>query len=344
MTLDELRAQSIAPWLADLERALGRDASHAVVVVAPGSQKSLLLRSFPEHVAPRLRAAAVSLGGLADDAVCAAILAALGQTDTGNAQAQLLAMARDLASQGSGLALLLEDASLLSPETLGRLRGLALAARPGLRLAFCIPPAGAAGHAHASAVVEAFGLGAQKLIVDDAVERPGCARVPSVPPGAISRPQETLGPSTRPAHARRRVSAGGMLALAAALFVTGGLRGGDSAQDVAAPPPPERGSARVQTAALLPTRASAPAPDPPRRVPGPALDASRRAPVAQVAVNLNARPWARIEVDGRDVGPTPIAGLRLAAGEHAFRARLPDGRVLERRLRIDAYRNRVTFP
>jgi hypothetical protein len=95
-----------------------------------------------------------------------------------------------------------------------------------------------------------------------------------------------------------------------------------------------------------PPRALAPLPEPPRAKPPPPTAAPARARVveASVRVNLNATPWARIEVDGRDVGPTPIAGLRLTAGEHDFRAHMPDGRVLERRVRVDAYRDRIAFP
>lgn len=72
-----------------------------------------------------------------------------------------------------------------------------------------------------------------------------------------------------------------------------------------------------------------------------AVPETRPAPV--VAVNINARPWAHIEVDGREVGLTPLADLPLSPGEHRFRARLPDGRVVERTASIDRYRNRVLF-
>jgi hypothetical protein len=52
--------------------------------------------------------------------------------------------------------------------------------------------------------------------------------------------------------------------------------------------------------------------------------------IRTVSVQLNARPWALIQVDGVDLGPTPIAGIPLLAGKHSFRARMPDGRVVER--------------
>ena len=62
------------------------------------------------------------------------------------------------------------------------------------------------------------------------------------------------------------------------------------------------------------------------------------APVV-VSVNLNAVPWAELEIDGKKVGPTPIGKLRLTAGTHEVRASFPDGRVARQRIRVDP-RNR----
>ncbi len=59
-----------------------------------------------------------------------------------------------------------------------------------------------------------------------------------------------------------------------------------------------------------------------------------------IGVNLNAKPWATITIDGRDVGPTPIADLRLAPGDHDVVAKFPDGRVVERAVHVDALTNR----
>jgi hypothetical protein len=61
-------------------------------------------------------------------------------------------------------------------------------------------------------------------------------------------------------------------------------------------------------------------------------------------VNLNAYPWARIEIDGIEVGETPLAGVPLRPGPHAFRAHLPDGRTVERTVEIDAENRHVAFP
>jgi hypothetical protein len=63
-----------------------------------------------------------------------------------------------------------------------------------------------------------------------------------------------------------------------------------------------------------------------------------------VLVSVNATPWARIAIDERDVGVTPLADLRVEAGEHEFQATLPDGRVLVRRVTISSYNRRVVFP
>jgi type II secretory pathway predicted ATPase ExeA len=62
-----------------------------------------------------------------------------------------------------------------------------------------------------------------------------------------------------------------------------------------------------------------------------------------LAVQINASPWANIEVDGIDLGATPLANIPLFAGAHSFRARMPDGRVIERTVEIDAERRFISF-
>jgi hypothetical protein len=85
--------------------------------------------------------------------------------------------------------------------------------------------------------------------------------------------------------------------------------------------------------------AAARAPAPPAAVdPAPALAA-----VAPIPVHINASPWAMVVVDGIDMGETPIAGVPLLPGPHHFKAKLPDGRVVERTVEIGPETRHVTF-
>jgi type II secretory pathway predicted ATPase ExeA len=95
-----------------------------------------------------------------------------------------------------------------------------------------------------------------------------------------------------------------------------------------------------------PVPAPVPAPDP-LPAPSPEPTESATAPdvgtVSTVSVDLNARPWALIQVDGVDLGPTPIAGIPLLAGKHRFRARMPDGRVVERVVEVTEQNRFIVF-
>jgi len=79
----------------------------------------------------------------------------------------------------------------------------------------------------------------------------------------------------------------------------------------------------------------------------PGADPAAAPPLAPpgdtLPVNVNASPWARVEIDGIDVGETPLAGISLRPGPHTFRAQLPDGRVVERSVEIDALHRHVVF-
>jgi general secretion pathway protein A len=66
-------------------------------------------------------------------------------------------------------------------------------------------------------------------------------------------------------------------------------------------------------------------------------------PPQEVRVHINATPWARVEVDGRPLGVTPLGNVPLSPGQHAFRAELPDGRVLERLVDVSETRRHVAF-
>ncbi len=89
-------------------------------------------------------------------------------------------------------------------------------------------------------------------------------------------------------------------------------------------------------------QAAAPAAEPLAGDP-PALEFPSAGAFGPLAVQINASPWANVEVDGIDLGPTPLANIPLFAGAHSFRAKLPDGRVIERTIEIDAERRFISF-
>jgi hypothetical protein len=61
----------------------------------------------------------------------------------------------------------------------------------------------------------------------------------------------------------------------------------------------------------------------------PAVEAA-----APVGVNINAQPWARIVIDDREIGITPLGGVPLSPGLHRVRAHMADGRVVEREFEV----------
>jgi hypothetical protein len=117
-----------------------------------------------------------------------------------------------------------------------------------------------------------------------------------------------------------------------------------AADPVSAPVEPAALEAPVESAALeVPVETAAvEAPIEMAAPESPPVQAEPRA--RTVRVSLNADPWAHIAIDGRDVGVTPMADLELTEGPHRFRARFPDGRVMERTLRVDAVRDHLSFP
>jgi len=124
-----------------------------------------------------------------------------------------------------------------------------------------------------------------------------------------------------------------------------------TAVSVAATPAPAPAPIAVEPRAE-PAPAPEPEPQPPPRPapePPPAPAPERAAVAAEapgvrtVSVQLNALPWAIIEVDGVDLGPTPLSGIPLLAGEHRFRARMPDGRVVEEVIEVSEENRFIVF-
>ncbi len=62
-----------------------------------------------------------------------------------------------------------------------------------------------------------------------------------------------------------------------------------------------------------------------------------------ISVSINATPWATIEIDGEEIGITPMAGVPLTPGDHQFRVYLPDGSVLEETVRISSDNRHIAF-
>ena len=117
----------------------------------------------------------------------------------------------------------------------------------------------------------------------------------------------------------------------------------------AAPEPQAEPAAAAAAPAAEPAPAVAPPPAPsPAEAPAPPPVAAQAPPAAAVVptipVDVNATPWATIEIDGKSLGETPLAGVPLVPGTHRFRATFPGGRVVERDVRIDARRRRVVLP
>ena len=80
---------------------------------------------------------------------------------------------------------------------------------------------------------------------------------------------------------------------------------------------------------MTPSEAIAPSPAP---EPAPSVD-----------VQVNARPWARVRINGVDAGATPLR-QRLAPGTYQLEASFPDGRTIQREIDVDGERRFVSLP
>jgi hypothetical protein len=312
---------AVEATIADLVRTLCRDRAHAVVV-APGFATEALLRRFEERLGGSLRVARV-VPGLREDELCPRILLALRQESGGDAETRLLGLVGELARQGSALVLLLSEPGSMPAPTLRRLGRLATVARPGLRLALVVP-AGGGSDAAIAEVVSSLGIGAEKIIL----HTPGDRRRSGATAHRRAEGSRSQAPASQvtPRNDRPRADVSprrGATAVGIALAVFALW----TALFPWAPPP-------VAPQSHATAQVGAP----------PAVTQVAAASARPILVNLNASPWARIEVDGQPVGVTPLANLPLAPGPHRFRARFPDGRVLERVEQIETRRNHVTFP
>ena len=62
-----------------------------------------------------------------------------------------------------------------------------------------------------------------------------------------------------------------------------------------------------------------------------------------VTVQVNARPWARVRIDGQELGPTPLS-RELAPGVYQLEARFPDGQTIRRNIEVSPERRFISLP
>jgi len=387
--------------LAALVETLRTGRRPAALLGPPGLGKTLLLHLVGRRLGDRLRSVYLPYAALPFDELCAWGLSLFGISQSSDTIGDLMQLASQLLSRGSGLLLLIDDASAMPLPTARKLGDLVASSAGALRLLTAaaegpsasrmlaatganvhvvrlldpmseaetrdyvaarlararIPAAVAARfdaatlesihrlsagiprrvHSVASAVLRG-GLpesGAEGLVEAEIAEA-AAGFAPELP-APVSREEEI-----RPAfealrwaatpRAESRVEAAPS---ARAVFATALLVGAlgvslSGLRSVLAPPPESIAAARAPAPAPPPARVEAPVP--------------RTAPeAATFSVQVNARPWANIEVDGVDLGPTPIAGIALLAGQHRFRARMPDGRLIERVVDVTAENRFIVF-
>jgi hypothetical protein len=72
---------------------------------------------------------------------------------------------------------------------------------------------------------------------------------------------------------------------------------------------------------------------------GKAAGTQERPPVN---VQVNAQPWARVRINGVDVGSTPLS-QRLAPGVYQLEAEFPSGERIERKIEVSPNRRFVSL-
>ncbi|MEN8160695.1 MAG: PEGA domain-containing protein, partial [Myxococcota bacterium] len=103
--------------------------------------------------------------------------------------------------------------------------------------------------------------------------------------------------------------------------------------------PPVRDEALVEAPVVVASHAF-----PDEHVPQALQERPLPAAPAGPRLSVNAKPWASIQLDGKDVGETPLGELRLTPGSHVVTATLPDGRVIERQVEARAGDLYLVFP
>lgn len=104
----------------------------------PGIGKTLLLKVVGARLESQFRVVHVPYPILSAEDISSWILGLMGEESNGNPERTLVTLARRLREDGSGLAILIDDAGSMPLPTVRRLSRLATEARPSLRLIFGI--------------------------------------------------------------------------------------------------------------------------------------------------------------------------------------------------------------
>ena len=370
----ERALEALQRWAFESRRAA------LVLAAAPGMGKTLLLKLFAARTGERPRAVYVPNPDCDPDGLSRWALEALGRAARGDAGAALASAARE----GGGLILLLDDAELLPAASASWLFELARASAGCVRIVLAVADdaRGAAFAAALGADAELVALDtpmsraevdryvraelaraqakrALRAYFDDPTRAALHARTGGVP-ALLQREAAAIVSRVELGHAARGAAwaapprpalwlALGFLAGFAAIHGFDAVRLGGGAQPApvpvsAAPPAIAPAPAAAPPSSSAPAAVAAPeaqAAVAESAVPAAAAQASAR---ARIVASVNADPWAEIEIDGRSAGETPLAEIPLSPGRHRFAARMPDGRVLEREVDIQASRRRVVFP
>ncbi len=172
----------------------------------------------------------------------------------------------------------------------------------------------------------------EPLDSNDILTRPAIPRQ-AAPPASRSdaRPVEAEAPRRRPLLVTAAVLAVALAALLLVLLLPRvtprqGRVDGRAPRTATTDPPPHEAS-----------RSGAPALDEPAVAPPPAAEDQEASPAVKTAargrLDINARPWARVFLDGKHVGYTPLSLEHVPAGRHVLRLVNPDLGV-ERRISV----------
>lgn len=289
--------------------------TRVALVGPPASGKTLLLHVLSERLGPGFPSVYLPNPAIGPDQVRPWVETCGGPIPA-DAGASLEDLAHAHAMRGPGLVLLIDDADDM-PDAVAAAFGQTLA-HTGDQLRVVVAGADEqrleevldrlGGHA------ERVPLGAPRARRAPLPPEPEPAPEPPLLVSALAEPSAPAQPAPLPrrpaARARLLAIAGGALLVAAAAVTAARF----ASTERAAPSPVV--AAQAQPAAVGPP----------------------------VLVHLNARPWARISVDGRALGLTPLGNVPIAPGVRRFRAEMADGSVIEREVAIEGGSRRLTFP